>query len=81
MLNATECASATLIPLQSTSSLDLLPDIDWSEQWVTPRITPHCGWLVTRNHDSVTVRQGGNVIAIPAAELTQFLAVLDRLGG
>lgn len=58
-------------PQSRSSSLDLLPVLDY----VPVR------WQVSRNHDAVTIRQADNVVAIPAAELTQFLAALDRLAG
>lgn len=73
MLNAIDGAHATLVPPQSRSSLDLLPELDY-----LPMRRPE--WTVTRSAEGVTIMQKGRVITIVPTELPALLAALYRLG-
>jgi hypothetical protein len=97
MLNATDRAYATLQGPDQAPTADLLPVVDWSQQWTAPRnierIPIHQGnhdtsapslrqgWLISRDHNAVTIHQGGNIIRIPAEDALEFLNAFERLLG
>jgi hypothetical protein len=55
----------------------LLPDIDWTEQWAKPRRA----WLISRDHNTITIAQSGCIIRIPADDAPEFLNALSLLMG
>jgi hypothetical protein len=73
----TELVSSSQVDQAEVPTATLLPEIDWSEMWAKPRRA----WLVSRNHDSVTIAQGGNIIRIPADDASEFLNAFERLLG
>jgi len=84
MLNITDTPDISTIGHGQSPTADLLPTIDWTPRqvdWVMACRKQRSGWLVTRSHDSIVIRQGVSGITIPISEATKFLATINRFAG